>query len=125
MGCEWLLPVGVSQGHGALQTEPLHLAESKPEELEEHEIEVRKALEAFGITADHIRNNQGKDCRSSITGVYRVLLHRAHKRQAVDSMPVVTHIVNGTEAKKDRLKTYKSLRHTSKLCIILWCSEKE
>ncbi|XP_059359458.1 serine/threonine-protein kinase NIM1-like [Carassius carassius] len=119
MGCEWLLPVEFPKAMEPFKLDPLHLAECKPGELEEHEIDVRNALEAFGITPDHIRNNQGKDCRSSITGVYRILLHRAHKRQAVESMPVVTHIVNGTDAKKDRLKTYRSLRHTSKLCIIL------
>uniref|UniRef100_A0A673G609 non-specific serine/threonine protein kinase n=1 Tax=Sinocyclocheilus rhinocerous TaxID=307959 RepID=A0A673G609_9TELE len=52
---------------GILQPQPSD--RYTPGELEEHEIEVRNALEALGITADHIRNNQGKDCRSSITGV--------------------------------------------------------
>lgn len=119
MVCEWLQPVEFPKAMEPFKLDPHHLVESGPGELEEHEIEVRNALEMLGITAEHIRNNQGKDCRSSITGIYRILLHRAHKRQAVESMPVVTHVVNGTDAKKERLKTYRSLRHTSKLCIIL------
>ncbi|XP_072537277.1 serine/threonine-protein kinase NIM1 [Salminus brasiliensis] len=119
MACEWLRPVDFPKAAEPFKLDPLYLAESGPAELEEDETEVRNALEALGITVEHIRNNQGKDCRSSITGVYRILLHRAHKRRAVDSMPVVMHVVSGTDVKKERLKAYRSLRHTSKLCLIL------
>ncbi|TRZ01384.1 hypothetical protein DNTS_033769 [Danionella cerebrum] len=119
MACEWLQNVDFPKPLDPFQLEPLHLVERKLCELEEHETEVKNALEALGITPEHIHNNQGKDCRSSITGVYRILLHRAHKRQAVESMPVVTHVESTSEAKKERLKTYRSLRHTSKLCILL------
>ncbi|KAL7883931.1 hypothetical protein AOLI_G00067010 [Acnodon oligacanthus] len=119
MACEWLRPVDFPKAMEPFKLDPLYLAEAGPAELEEDEIEVRSALEKLGITTEHIRNNQGKDCRSSITGVYRILLHRAHKRRAVESMPVVTHVVNGTDVKKERLKAYRSLRHTSKLCAIL------
>ncbi|XP_051964952.1 serine/threonine-protein kinase NIM1-like [Xyrauchen texanus] len=119
MGCEWLLPVEFPKAMEPFKLDPLHLAVTRSGQLEEHEIEVRNDLKTLGITADHIRNNQGKDCRSSITGVYRILLHWAHKRQAVESMPVFTLVVNGTDAKKDCLKAYRSLRHTSNLCTIL------
>lgn len=119
MGCEWLLSVDFPRAMEPFKLDPYYLAESTPSELEEDEAEVRGALETLGITTEHILNNQGKDCRSSITGVYRILLHRAHKRRAVESMPAVTHVVGARVSKKDRLKAYRSLRHTSKLCVIL------
>lgn len=119
MGCEWLLPIDFPRAMEPFKLDPSYLAESTPSELEEDEAEVRAALEILGITLEHILNNQGKDCRSSVTGVYRILLHRAHKRRAVESMPVVTHVVGSSVSKKDRLKAYHSLRHTSKLCVIL------
>ncbi|KAG5841293.1 hypothetical protein ANANG_G00198020 [Anguilla anguilla] len=87
-------------------------------EPDEEAAEVRAALEALGITAEHIRNNQGKDCRSSVTGVYRILLHRVHRRRALESMPVVAAQA-AADPKKDRLRAYRGLRHTSKLCAIL------
>lgn len=118
MGCEWLLPVEFPGAMEPFRLDPLHLAEAAPAELDEEGAEVRAALEALGITAEHIQNNQGKDCRSSVTGVYRILLHRAHKRRAAESMPVVTQPAV-PDAKKDRLRAYRSLRHTSKLCVIL------
>ncbi|XP_076857343.1 serine/threonine-protein kinase NIM1 [Brachyhypopomus gauderio] len=117
MSSEWLLHVDFPRATEPFSLDPLHLASVA--ELEEEEGEVKAALEKLGITAEHIRNNQGKDCRSSITGVYRILLHRAHRRRAVESMPVVTHVVNGAEGKKGQLRTYRRLRHTSKLCAIL------
>ncbi|XP_023658722.1 serine/threonine-protein kinase NIM1 [Paramormyrops kingsleyae] len=117
MGCEWLLPVDFPRAMEPFQLNPLHLAESEPSELEEDELEVKATLEALGITTEHIRNNQGKDCRSSITGIYRILLHRAHRRRAMESMPVVTRVP--ADPKKERLHAYRSLRHTSKLCVIL------
>ncbi|KAL4630075.1 serine/threonine-protein kinase NIM1 [Arapaima gigas] len=117
MSCEWLLPVDFPCAVEPFLLDPLHLVEADPSELEEEELEVKSALEALGITAEHIRNNQGKDCRSSITGVYRVLLHRVHRRRAVESMPVAMHVPG--DPKKERLRAYRSLRHTSKLCAIL------
>lgn len=120
MGCEWLLPVDFPRAIAPFKLDPSHLAETEPSELGEEEMEVKAALETLGITSEHILNNQGKDCRSSITGVYRVLLHRAHKRRAIESMPALTKVaVPTTTSKKERLKVYRSLRHTSKLCVIL------
>lgn len=121
MGCEWLLPVDFPRATEPFKLDPFYLAESDPSELGMEEREVKASLETLGITTEHILNNQGKDCRSSITGVYRVLLHRVHKRQVAESIPVVTQVVGPTTttSKKERLKVYRSLRHTSKLCVIL------
>lgn len=120
MGCDWLLPVDFPRPMEPFNLDPSYLAETNPSELMDGEREVKTALEALGITSEHILNNQGKDCRSSITGVYRILLHRTHKKRAVDRVPVVTQVtVNTKTSKKERLKVYRSLRHTSKLCVIL------
>uniref|UniRef100_A0AAY5EW71 Serine/threonine-protein kinase NIM1 n=1 Tax=Electrophorus electricus TaxID=8005 RepID=A0AAY5EW71_ELEEL len=119
MRCDWLLSVDFPHATEPFRLDPLHLAEVAPSELEEEEGEVKDALEKLGITTEHIRNNQGRDCRSAITGIYRILLHRAHKRRAVESMPVVTHVVNATEVKKEPLRAYRRLKHTSKLCVVL------
>ncbi|XP_035234895.1 serine/threonine-protein kinase NIM1 [Anguilla anguilla] len=122
MGCEWLLPVEFPRAMEPFRLDPLHLAEggagAGAGEPDEEAAEVRAALEALGITAEHIRNNQGKDCRSSVTGVYRILLHRVHRRRALESMPVVAAQA-AADPKKDRLRAYRGLRHTSKLCAIL------
>lgn len=118
MNSGWLENVDFPKATEPFKLDPLYLAEEE-EDLDEDECEVKNSLQALGITTEHIRNNQGKDCRSSVTGVYRILLHRAHRRRAFESMPLVTHNVSEpNEAKKERLKTYKSLRHTSKLCAI-------
>uniref|UniRef100_UPI0037E75215 serine/threonine-protein kinase NIM1 n=1 Tax=Semicossyphus pulcher TaxID=241346 RepID=UPI0037E75215 len=120
MGCEWMLPVDFPRAMEPFKLDPAYLAESEPSELEEEEMEVKAGLETLGISSEHILNNQGKDCRSSITGVYRILLHRSHKRRAVESLPAVTQVVAPTTtSKKERLKVYRSLRHTSKLCVVL------
>lgn len=118
MCSEWLENVDFPKATEPFRLDPLYLAEE--EDLEEDECEVRNSLQALGITTEHIRNNQGKDCRSSVTGIYRILLHRAHRRRAFESMPLVSHNVNeDNQVKKERLKAYRSLRYTSKLCTIL------
>lgn len=120
MGCEWLLPVDFPHAMEPFKLDPSYLAESDPSELIEEEMEIKSSLEALGITSEHILNNQGKDCRSSITGVYRILLHRFHKRRVVESIPAVKQAVRpNATSKKERLKVYRSLRQTSKLCAIL------
>ncbi|XP_058245834.1 serine/threonine-protein kinase NIM1 isoform X1 [Hemibagrus wyckioides] len=118
MSSDWLQNVDFPKATEPFKLDPLYLAEE--EDLEEDEYEVRDDLRALGITTEHIRNNQGKDCRSSVTGVYRILLHRAHRRRAFESMPLVMHDASqANQAKKERLKAYRGLRHTSKLCAIL------
>ncbi|XP_054630827.1 serine/threonine-protein kinase NIM1 [Dunckerocampus dactyliophorus] len=119
MGSDWLRHVDFPRPMEPFKLDPSHLAENDPSELGVEEREVTAALEKLGITSEHILNNQGKDCRSSITGVYRILLHGAHKRRTVASTPMVTQASGPKTAKKERLKVYRSLQHTSKLCVIL------
>ncbi|XP_036973063.1 serine/threonine-protein kinase NIM1 [Acanthopagrus latus] len=118
LGCDWLLPVEFpwslvpSEPTSSLQS----LIDSEPWGLEEEEEEVRSSLEELGITAEHLRNNQLKDSRSPITGVYRILLHQAQKRKGCDSPPVVRGMVR--DPKREGLRAYRGLRHTSKLCVL-------
>ncbi|XP_037536258.1 serine/threonine-protein kinase NIM1 [Nematolebias whitei] len=118
MGCEWLLPVEFPCAMEPFKLDPSYLAESDPCELLEEELEVKAALETLGITSEHILNNQGKDCRSSITGVYRILLHRAQTRRAVDNKPAANAQKDGPN-EKERPKVNRSAQQTSKLCVIL------
>ncbi|XP_077571809.1 serine/threonine-protein kinase NIM1-like [Stigmatopora nigra] len=119
MSSDWLHHVDFPRPMEPFELEPSHLAEKNPSELGVEELQVITALGTLGITSEHILNNQGKDCRSSITGIYRILLHGAHKKRTVENMPTATHLPGPKAIKKERLKMYRSLRHTSKLCAIL------
>lgn len=116
LGCDWLLPVEFpwsllpSKPTGPLQS----LLDSECGDLEEEE--VRSSLEELGITDEHLRNNQLKDCRNPFTGVYRILLHGAQKRRGCDSPPVVRGMVR--DPRREGLRAYRGLRHTSKLCVL-------
>ncbi|XP_070781055.1 serine/threonine-protein kinase NIM1 [Enoplosus armatus] len=119
LGCDWLLPVEFPwslvphEPASALQS----LLESEHGDLEgEEEEEVRSSLEELGFTAEHLRNNQTKDSRSPVTGVYRILLHRAQKRRGCDTPPVVRGMVR--DPKREGLRAYRGLRHTSKFCVL-------
>ncbi|MBN3283238.1 NIM1 kinase, partial [Polyodon spathula] len=116
MTSEWLHSVQFPKAMEPFKLDPMYLAE--PCDLKEEEVEVKVALENLGITEEHIRNNQGKDSRSSITGVYRIILHRVQKRLASDSVPIITQL-ELKDSKKERPKPYREIRYTSKLCSIL------
>lgn len=116
LGCDWLLPVEFPwslvpvEPAGPLQS----LLESEDED--QVEVEVRSSLEELGFTAEHLHNNQLTDSRSPLTGVYRILLHQAHRRRGCDSPPVVRGMVR--DPKREGLRAYRGLRHTSKFCVL-------
>ncbi|XP_030623891.1 serine/threonine-protein kinase NIM1 [Chanos chanos] len=117
LGCEWLLPVDIT--HPTQPTnklDPLRLVLADPGDLSRDEQEARAALEELGITDEHILNNQGKKSRSPVTGVYRILMHRVQKSRGVECVPSISGVVK--DPKRDSLRAYRSLRHTSKLCIL-------
>ncbi|KAG2466712.1 NIM1 kinase, partial [Polypterus senegalus] len=116
MNCEWLKPIEFPKPMEPFKLDPMYLAQ--PCELKDDETEVKVALENLGITEEHIKNNQGKNSRSSITGVYRIILHRVQKRLAVENVPVLNQ-VERRNSKKERHKPFREIRHTSKLCSIL------
>ncbi|XP_006803528.1 serine/threonine-protein kinase NIM1 [Neolamprologus brichardi] len=118
LGCDWLLPVEFpwsflpSDSMTTLQS----LMVSENTSLEEEVEEVRSSLEKLGFTAEHLQNNPLKDSRSPVTGVYRILLHQAQKKKGCDSPPVVRGMVR--DPKREGLRAYRGLRHTSKLCVL-------
>ncbi|KAM4635782.1 serine/threonine-protein kinase NIM1 [Polymixia lowei] len=117
LGCDWLLPVEFPWSLVPPDTPSLvRLLDSEPGELEEEEEEVRASMEELGVTMEHIRNNQPEDSRNPVTGVYRILLHRAQKRRGCDTVPVVRGMVR--DPKREGLRAYRGLRHTSKLCVL-------
>ncbi|XP_035246275.1 serine/threonine-protein kinase NIM1-like [Anguilla anguilla] len=115
-GSEWLLPVALPPPIGRFRLDPAFLAEAGPGELDEDELEARAALEELGITAEHVRNNRDKCRRGGLAGVYRILLHRAHKRRGLEAPPTLRLPV--ADPRGDWIRAYWHLHHTSKLCTI-------
>ncbi|KAK5907759.1 hypothetical protein CesoFtcFv8_005575 [Champsocephalus esox] len=54
--------------------------------LSVEEAEVKSSLSDLGIVTVHLQNNQCGDCRSPLTGTYRILLHRVQKRRSVEAV---------------------------------------
>ncbi|XP_054977203.1 serine/threonine-protein kinase NIM1 [Sorex araneus] len=114
---EWMQGVPYPTPLEPFQLDPRHLSETSV--LKEEENEVKSTLEHLGITEEHIRNNQGRDARSSITGVYRIVLHRVQRRKALESAPVMVLPDPKDRDLKKGLRIYRGIRHTSKFCSIL------
>lgn len=49
--------------------------------ISEEERDARKVLRDLGISEDHFKQGHCRDSRSSVTGAYRIVLHRVHKRR--------------------------------------------
>ncbi|XP_037340772.2 serine/threonine-protein kinase NIM1 [Pungitius pungitius] len=122
LGCDWLLPV---QFPWTLATPELSrplqsMLDSERSDLavevEQVEEEVRSSLRELGFSTEHLPNSPPKNSRSPVTGVYRILLHQAQRRRGCDSPPVVRGMVR--DPKREGLRAYKGLRHTSKLCVL-------
>ncbi|GCB75458.1 hypothetical protein scyTo_0019012 [Scyliorhinus torazame] len=119
---EWMRGVQLPRELEPFRLDPSHLAQSS-EPLRGDEAEVKRALARLGVTEAHIRDNTGKESRSSITGTYRIVLHRVQKRRALDTAPPILaparHQARCKDAKKERAKHNGPLGQTSKLCSIL------
>ncbi|XP_026797258.2 serine/threonine-protein kinase NIM1 [Pangasianodon hypophthalmus] len=115
LGCEWLLPVEILRPIPQMyQLNPVHLLKVWPGWAEQEE--VHATLQELGVTEEHILNNQGKNSRSPITGIYRIVLHRIQRNRRTDCLPLITGVVK--DPKRDSLRAYRNLRHTSKLCVL-------
>lgn len=117
MSNEWMQGVPYPTPLEPFQLDPKHLSETGT--LKEEENEVKSALEHLGITEEHIRNNQGRDARSSITGVYRIVLHRVQRKKALESVPIMLLPDPKERDLKKGSRVYRGIRHTSKFCSIL------
>ncbi|KAM9096020.1 serine/threonine-protein kinase NIM1 [Sarcophilus harrisii] len=117
MDNEWMQGVLHPTPLEPFQLDPKYLSEKSI--LKEEENEVKNTLENLGITEEHIRNNQGRDARSSITGIYRIILHRVQKRRALENVPIMTLSDSKEGNSKKASRVYRGIRHTSKFCSIL------
>ncbi|XP_051955453.1 serine/threonine-protein kinase NIM1-like [Xyrauchen texanus] len=117
LGCEWLLPVELFRPLPPLyQLNPVYLVEAGPGELDRDLEEVKALLEELGVTQEHILNDQGKRIHSPFTGIYRILLHRVKKSRGTECPPMISGVVK--DPKRDGLRAYRNLRHSSKLCVL-------
>lgn len=87
--------------------------------LSEEEQDARRILKDLGITNEHIQSGH-RDSRSSITGTYRIVLHRVQKKKSglCDSETEL----RGPDrvSNYDRAKSPPTLKKESKVCTILW-----
>ncbi|XP_063310087.1 serine/threonine-protein kinase NIM1 isoform X1 [Pelobates fuscus] len=114
---EWMRGVQYPKPLEPFKLDPKHLLEASA--LNEDELEVKITLETLGIAEEHILNNRGKDSRSSITGIYRIVLHKMQKKKAIESVPIVTNPEPKDKYTKRPHRTRREIRHTSKFCSIL------
>ncbi|XP_074641547.1 serine/threonine-protein kinase NIM1-like [Tubulanus polymorphus] len=94
--------------------------------LKDDEKEARKVLLELGIDNDHIKQVQGRDSRSSVTGTYRIVLHRIHKKNSniqetiAEDETNANHVQNGiNEIPQQRPPGAIQDKRTSKFCTIL------
>ncbi|XP_017262417.1 serine/threonine-protein kinase NIM1 isoform X2 [Kryptolebias marmoratus] len=81
----WLKGIEYPQPYVLLPPSPAHFAQvNQPLSVEEQE--VKNFMSSLGIAKVHLQNNPCLDCRSPLTGTYRILLHRAQKRRLVEAV---------------------------------------
>ncbi|XP_053313928.1 serine/threonine-protein kinase NIM1 [Spea bombifrons] len=114
---EWMHGIEYPKPLEPVKLDPKHLLDTNV--LKEEESEVKATLESLGITEEHILNNRGKDSRSSITGIYRIVLHRVQKKRAIENIPVAIHSDPKEKNSRKPHRTRREIRHTSKFCSIL------
>lgn len=87
MASGWLNGVEYAQPFPQACLTPTHLADPT-RVLSLEDSEVKAAMEELGIGRAHLINNciPGGDVRSPITGIYRILLHRAQRRTMVETV---------------------------------------
>ncbi len=117
-GCQWLKGQEFSEPHHSY-----HLTPCFDQELatkEEHE--VLEQLKQLGLNDDHLASTKDKDSRNSITGTYRILLHRV-QRKYIEPPPMVQRVSSMRDKKstpskkKSRDRRFKN--KPSKLCMLL------
>ncbi|XP_056598988.1 serine/threonine-protein kinase NIM1 [Triplophysa dalaica] len=84
MSSPWLHGIEYPRPYTPALPTPSHLVDSS-RTLSVDEQSVKKALEKLGITEAHLRNNVVLECRSPLTGVYRILLHRIQRTRSIEA----------------------------------------
>lgn len=117
MSCEWMKGVHYARPMEPFKLDPKYLSENGT--LREEDAEVKNILNNLGITEELIQNNRGRDSRSSVTGIYRIILHRVQKKRAMEAVPIITQPEPREQETKKEPSPYRGLKHSSKLCLIL------
>lgn len=112
---EWMQGVPHPAALEPFRLDPEHLSAGGALGAEERE--VRSALARLGVTEEHLRNNRG-DARSPVTGLYRILLHRAQRR-ALEAAPGPPRPRPQEPDLRKGSRVCRGARHTSKFCSIL------
>ena len=86
--CDWLEG---EEFPGQLHPYNLNPSHTDLRAASEEEKEARTILNDLGITDDHFRKLSTRDSRNSITGTYRIVLHRVQKKHS--GLPDVSHDV--------------------------------
>ena len=84
----------------------------------EEEKEAREALSSLGIRDEHYQQTVGRDSRNSVTGTYRIVLHKIHNRKlGLTEMGEIPQDFNRVESKI----SYQSnpSKQASKFCVLL------
>lgn len=117
MNSEWMKGVEYPKPLEPFKLDPKYLSGSGT--LGEEDAEVKKILNNLGITEEHIQNNRGRESHSSVTGIYRIILHRVQKKRAVEAVHIISQPEFREQESKKEQSTYRGLKHSSKLCLIL------
>ncbi|XP_027882683.1 serine/threonine-protein kinase NIM1 [Xiphophorus couchianus] len=114
----WLKGIEYPRPYVSLPTSPAHFAQAN-QTLSMEEQEVKNFLSGLGISKVHLENNPCLDCRSPLTGTYRILLHRAQKRRLVEAVGYSAHHPDeyGSPSKWSEASVGKHL--PSAVCVIL------
>ncbi|XP_075340472.1 serine/threonine-protein kinase NIM1 [Odontesthes bonariensis] len=81
----WLKGIEYPCPYMFLPLSPAHFAQPN-QTLSVEEQEVKELLSALGVVTVHFQNNPCSDCRSPLTGAYRILLHRVQKKRSVEAV---------------------------------------
>lgn len=81
----WLKGIEYPCPYMLLPLSPAHFAQAT-QALCVEEQEVKSLLTDLGIVTVHFQNNPCLDCKSPLTGTYRILLHRVQKRRSVEAV---------------------------------------
>lgn len=81
----WLRGIEYPPPYVLLSLSPAHFAQAN-QTLCAEEQEVKNLLSDLGIVTVHLQNNPCLDCRSPLTGTYRILLHQVQKRMSTGAV---------------------------------------
>ncbi|KAL1023087.1 hypothetical protein UPYG_G00036260 [Umbra pygmaea] len=119
MSSTWLKNIEYPSAYTPLPQTPFHLSEvSKALSVEEQEVKL--ALSDLGIKEVHLQNNICKDIGSPLTGVYRILLHRAQKRRTVEAVGYAAFYPEDFVSKKERMPAaVMEKQNPTSVCVII------